>query len=217
MATVSPVAKSGTPDGIYTVAVDFHGTLADGFIDGDHDKPGPPLLGAKEAMEAFKAAGYRTVINSVWGDREKIRAWLDANSIPCDYVNETPFGNDTDTSGKIDADVYVDDRGLHFNGDWDEAKRKVDDRAKKELEKIAKRFIRKSWANVIAEAYRNSAMSELEAAADHAEKAGIANEGRIDDLPQVLSDGGGRVLDPDNYKRALGEVAAILRSRWRNL
>lgn len=216
-AVERPTRKhQGTPDGIYTVAVDLHGTLAH-HRHGDSPEPiGDPLPGAKEAMQGFKDAGYRTVINSVFGDREAIRVWLDKHGIPCDYINESPWGNDTDTSGKIDADVYVDDRGLHFNGDWNDAARKVDHRARHELEKIAKRFVRKSWANVISEASKNGAISELEAAADHAAKSGIDSPEKLDELSTVLNAAGGQVLDPQHYHAALEDIAAILNDRWWN-
>ena len=133
-----------------------------------------------------------------------------------EYINESPWGNDTDTSGKIDADVYVDDRGLHFNGDWDDARRKVDERARKQLETIHKRFTRKSWANVISDAYKNNVLIEMETAADHAELHGITDKEKLDLLPQVFNAAGGKVLDQRAYRDALEEIAAILQDRWSN-
>ncbi len=158
--------KPGTPDKRFTVAVDLHGTLAD-HQQGDGPTPiGPPLPGAREAMEKFRELGFRTVINSVLGDVQTIREWLTINNIPCDYINESPWGNDTETSGKIDADVYVDDRGMHFKGDWEKIEDKVRERYEETFKTINRKLRRKSWAKVIADAYANSDTASIEEAAD---------------------------------------------------
>lgn len=44
--------------------------------------------------------------------------WLKEHNIEYDYINENPTQPDN-ASGKIIADVYLDDRGICFRGNWD--------------------------------------------------------------------------------------------------
>ncbi len=71
---------------------------------------GPPIEHAKEALKTFKEAGHTIVIYSVRGDRpEHIAEWMRYYDIPFDHIEK-----------KMLADLYIDDRGLHFTS-WHEA------------------------------------------------------------------------------------------------
>jgi hypothetical protein len=43
------------------------------------------------------------------GDKDLVEEWLQRNEVPYDFVNENPYQPD-DSSDKLHADVYVDDR-----------------------------------------------------------------------------------------------------------
>jgi len=67
---------------------------------------GPPMKGAKEAMEVLAAASHTLIIHTIWTpDRHHvIRDWMLYYGIPFDYI----------TNVKPEADCYIDDRALHF-------------------------------------------------------------------------------------------------------
>jgi histidinol phosphatase-like enzyme len=91
-----------------TIAVDLDGTLnlyrgwrgEDVF---DDVRPG-----AKEFMQALRDAGYRAVVHTT-RDASGAERWLRANEIPFDAV----------TNVKLPALVYLDDRGMTFEGSFD--------------------------------------------------------------------------------------------------
>lgn len=101
-----------------TVAVDFDGTLAE---DVGHPDIGEPREGAREAMERLHEVGARIIIFTVRGEsyEDQIREWLEHHEIPFDYINENP-DQPHDASGKIMADVYIDDCAINARRDWDE-------------------------------------------------------------------------------------------------
>ncbi len=133
-----PLRKNRTDDR-FTVAVDLHRTLMDSDLNGYEDSE--PIDGAKEAMQAFRDAGYRIVVWTVWSDLDGVHDWLAKHGVVYDFVNAQPFGAnlEADYSGKgikIDADLYIDDKGLHFTN-WDDAKAETFRRA----QAIGKRLI----------------------------------------------------------------------------
>jgi len=85
-----------------------------------------PLLGAREALFRFRERGWRILIASarfdpkVWGEQlpfrvEEVRRWLEEHEIPFDDV----------VVHKPAADLYVDDKGFHFEGDWPAAEEAI--------------------------------------------------------------------------------------------
>lgn len=94
------------------LGLDVDGTLL------EHTHPpdfGNPIPGMIEELEKLRKAGW---IISIWtcrGDVEKLRAHLDMHNIPYDYINESPLKY-PDDSVKIQADVYLDDKAMHFDG-----------------------------------------------------------------------------------------------------
>lgn len=100
-----------------TVAMDLDGTLAQYNGWKGEEVIGDLLPGAREAMQSLKDAGTQVIIFTTRGRTDLIKAWLEKNRVPYDHINQNP-DQPKGTSGKILADVYVDDRALHFQGDW---------------------------------------------------------------------------------------------------
>jgi adenylylsulfate kinase len=103
-----------------TLAVDFDGVIAD-YSEGDKGKGvfGSPIEGAAEYLQKLHDEGWMIII---WTAREEeglLKKYLDANRIPYDHVNENP--DQTHDSRKIFADVYLDDMGITFRGNWEKA------------------------------------------------------------------------------------------------
>ena len=106
------------------VAVDFDGTLC------DHEFPsiGAPKVGAKEALQRIRDLGFKILIwtcrtchfnYEIFGgdpsthtfERQSVKdmiAWLDANGIPYDEI-------DDGSRGKPLANLYVDDKAWRFD------------------------------------------------------------------------------------------------------
>jgi hypothetical protein len=70
-------------------------------------------------MKKLKDAGARLVVHTVRGDAGSVRAWLDRHGFPYDHVNESP-SQPPDSSTKLYADRYVDDRAVDASRPWDE-------------------------------------------------------------------------------------------------
>ena len=54
-----------------------------------------------------------------------LRNFLKENDICFDYINHNPHQPAGSDQGKIIADVYLDDRGICFTGDWNEAVQQI--------------------------------------------------------------------------------------------
>jgi hypothetical protein len=98
-----------------TVAVDLDGTLAENLPEFDPQKIGEPRRGAKKWMKRFRRAGARIIIFTVRGDKQLVKEWLEKHEIPYDFLNENP-DQPVDSSGKVLADIYWDDRGISAAG-----------------------------------------------------------------------------------------------------
>lgn len=98
----------------YVIAVDLDGTLAE--HDGDYVPGyiGPPRPNAVRAMQMLHKSGAKLVIFTVRDEDEAVAAWLTANEIPFDAINDNPWSDST--SGKIMADMYWDDRAVSADG-----------------------------------------------------------------------------------------------------
>jgi len=105
------------------VAVDFDGVIVECNGWKGHNHFGRVKKGAVEALREFKERGYVIVIWTTRYNEEGIRKFLKDNGVPFDFINENPFGP-PDTSRKIYADVYLDDRAVRFES-WEQARRDV--------------------------------------------------------------------------------------------
>lgn len=81
------------------IAMDFDHTLVDGET---------PIAGAKNAINLLRERGHKILIYSANGP-EWIEKVLNNADIRFDSIHTGP---------KPSCDIYVDDRGYHFNGDW---------------------------------------------------------------------------------------------------
>jgi hypothetical protein len=103
------------------VLVDFDGTLSQW----SYPRYGGPTDGAREAMQELQRRGFRIIIWTARMDRsiyplaERIRThrelmkWLKKYGIPYDEI-------DMGVSGKRLAAFWIDDKVIHFCGDWDD-------------------------------------------------------------------------------------------------
>jgi hypothetical protein len=77
--------------------------------------------GAPEGMQ-YLYARYKTIIHTTRPDTPMIRYWLQEHGCPFHYFNENP---ERIATGQLDprkplADIYLDDKGVRFNGSWPE-------------------------------------------------------------------------------------------------
>lgn len=93
------------------LAIDFDGVLCSENVRPGR-RMGDPIEGAIEAMQALKVKGYTLIIHTVRGERPKhVVDWLVYWGIPFDDV----------TRIKPDADLFIDDRAVHFES-WADLK-----------------------------------------------------------------------------------------------
>ncbi len=83
------------------LAIDFDHTL----VDGDKVRPY-----AREAINILREKGHKIIIHSC-NDAKWIKKVLDNNDIRYDSIFESGV--------KPIADLYVDDKGYHYKGDWE--------------------------------------------------------------------------------------------------
>lgn len=102
-----------------TVCIDFDGVIHDyskGWQGVDvFDKP---IEGAAKGTMFLKSKGWTIIIFTTRNDTPALREFLDNNHIHYDYINYNPNQPKGSEKGKLIADVYLDDRGVRFNGDW---------------------------------------------------------------------------------------------------
>jgi len=111
-------AKIDFGEGSKIVALDFDGCIAEyrGYTgEGDF---GDPLPGVADAVRTLRELGCLVVVWTSRPDTWNVKDYLAKHSIEVDGINENVEGVNFDTSGKIYAHVYVDDRGYHFTGVW---------------------------------------------------------------------------------------------------
>jgi len=110
----------------FTVAVDFDGTLTEdaGWSEVRDLKI---RFGAATALTRFRELGWYIII---WTCREQdpeIAELLKQNAVPFDDINwNEHFGGRPGFSNKIVADLYIDDRGFRFEGDWPKTLKEVE-------------------------------------------------------------------------------------------
>lgn len=93
------------------VAVDVDGTLAQHYDEFDPEVIPPPRRGAKREMERVKDVGATIIINTVRGDNDVTKDWLEEHDIPFDHINHNP-DQPEGASDKLMADVYLDDKAV---------------------------------------------------------------------------------------------------------
>lgn len=103
-----------------TICIDFDGVIHD-YSKGwqGEDVFGNMITNADIGTSILKKKGWTIIIFTTRKKSSKLEKWLKDNNITYDYINENPDQPDN-TSGKIIADVYLDDRGICFSGTWNE-------------------------------------------------------------------------------------------------
>ncbi len=102
-----------------TVAIDLDGTLAEKMEPFDADKIGKPRAKVVKWAKKFKKLGARIIVFTVRGNKQQVLDWCEQYDVPVDYVNENP-SQPEGSSGKVFADVYIDDKAINASGDWDD-------------------------------------------------------------------------------------------------
>lgn len=99
------------------ITLDFDGVINSYQTQTDNGDPtqfpDPPVAGAKEAIDNLRRQGFRVAVLSARtsddpGAVAAIQAYLTKHGIVVDEV----------TDKKLPSDLYVDDRGFRFEGDW---------------------------------------------------------------------------------------------------
>lgn len=128
-----------------TICIDFDGVIHD-YGQGwqGEDVFGNMIANADTGTQVLRKQGWTIIIFTTRKKSDKLEKWLKDNNITYDYINENPDQPDN-TSGKVIADVYLDDRGIGFRGTWDEwLMREIFDfepwqeRMRREMERLAK-------------------------------------------------------------------------------
>jgi hypothetical protein len=97
-----------------TIALDFDGVIHSYVSGWTGPTPvDPPVIGARDAIATIRALGHRVVVFSCRAETQDgmdgILGWLALHDIRVDEV----------TNVKPHAVLYVDDRGVRFEGSWD--------------------------------------------------------------------------------------------------
>lgn len=98
-----------------TFAIDWDGVIHDWDHPVAGRKLGPPMLHAKEVMQALFDAGHTIIIHSC-NRPEVIAKWMAFYNIPYHLIWDQP--------GKPVADWYVDDNALRFES-WQQVLRDI--------------------------------------------------------------------------------------------
>jgi len=128
-----------------TICIDFDGVLHDySKVWQGEDVFGHMIPNADTGTSVLKKKGWTIIIFTTRKKTSTLEKWLKDNNITYDHINENP-DQPENTSGKIIADVYLDDRGICFRGRWDEwLVRDIlefetwEERQKKDIERLAK-------------------------------------------------------------------------------
>lgn len=108
---------------LMNIAIDFNGVLCDRQNAPEGYKLGPPIKGAKEALELLSLT-YKLYIFTDMADTTKgynaVADWMKFFNIPWDYITNTKPRN---------LKFFIDDKAIRFI-DWKSAMLEVDGRTK---------------------------------------------------------------------------------------
>jgi len=126
------ILESSGPNKQKTICVDFDGVIAD-YSKGFQGKDvfGETLHGAGFSMGTLRENGWRVIIFTTRPDTPALREYLRENGIPYDYINENP-DQPEGASGKVIADIYLDDRAMRFHG-WADFRYALDAMVKEKI------------------------------------------------------------------------------------
>jgi adenylylsulfate kinase len=105
-----------------TLAVDFDGVIASYDVWKGKGNFGEPIDGVHKYIQKLRNLGWRIVIHTTRLETHQVKEYLDRHGIQYDYINHNPENIEQQAHPcKPLATVYLDDRGLTFNGDWERA------------------------------------------------------------------------------------------------
>lgn len=115
-------------DGKITACIDFDGVINDYQGWKGVDVFEHPVPGAAEALSYLRdKLGWYIIIHTTRVASEALESWLCRHDISYDTINQMKPGaqDNPHNAGKPPADIYIDDRGFRFNGNWPETIKKL--------------------------------------------------------------------------------------------
>jgi hypothetical protein len=107
------------------ICIDFDGVISSYTSWKGRYIYGKPIKGAAQYTTLLKDHGWTIIIHTTRLENEHIEIYLNENGIKYDYINHNPNQPMPSNMGKPYANIYLDDRGLNFNGDWEETFDKI--------------------------------------------------------------------------------------------
>ncbi len=106
---------------IGVICIDVDGTIAEYTVWKGWQHIGKPIvdkngISAKDFLIALKEEGWIIIIHSTRG-AEQLADYMVKNELPYDYINVNPEVV-CNNIGKPIANIYLDDRGMTFTGDY---------------------------------------------------------------------------------------------------
>lgn len=102
-----------------TLCVDFDGVIASYKHWEGKGVFGEPLPNVAEALEKLQSLGWIIIIHTTRSETHLIEKYLNNHKILYNFINYNPENIHQGLNmGKPLADVYLDDRGLTFEGRW---------------------------------------------------------------------------------------------------
>lgn len=104
-----------------TICIDFDGVIHD-YSDGFQGKDvfGEMIPNANNGTQVLHEKGWTVIIFTTRPKTKKLEEWLKEHKVYYDYINENPDQPEDSKTGKLIADIYLDDRGICFRGRWDQ-------------------------------------------------------------------------------------------------
>lgn len=81
--------------------------------------------GADKGIQSLKESGWTIIIFTTREETKLIADYCDDNGIPFDEINRNSRNHPFTNMGKPLADIYLDDRGITFEGNWEDILPKI--------------------------------------------------------------------------------------------
>jgi hypothetical protein len=103
-----------------TICIDFDGVISDYRGWEGKGNFGNPIKGSVGMINELFSEGWKIIIYTTRSETEKIEEYLNSYGIHYDFINYNPENVKLDLSPyKPIADIYLDDRAVRFEGEWD--------------------------------------------------------------------------------------------------
>jgi hypothetical protein len=102
------------------IAVDFDGVIANYDEWKGRGIFGKPVEGVAVGLIYLRANGHKIMVYTCRSEIDDVEKYLKVHEIPYDFINHCPENDKNNLHpAKQYADVYIDDRGIRFEGKWD--------------------------------------------------------------------------------------------------